>query len=242
MLNTLTEPTDELAHALNKQGISEPNPLQLATLERIPDPNAEIIAKHIWALMGVYMENYSDGKFQIQALCPNKEKRAEFKYYPICDEAISYAINDAVVLNKAGYNIYVGVHPRKPETPNDKNAANEDVEIARVVFVDSDSEESLSKLSADCPVPPSFTVTTGTTPHKRMHCYWILEEPITDMAWYILVQKTLQERFGTDSVHDPRRILRLAGTVSYPNKNKIDRGYKPELVTLEDQDRDEDLS
>ncbi|MDA9291667.1 hypothetical protein N9P99_00265 [Planktomarina temperata] len=38
---------------------------------------------------------------------------------------------------------------------------------------------------------------------------------------------------GTDpSVINPSRIMRIAGTVSYPSQSKVTKGYIPELVTF----------
>ena len=55
-------------------------------------------------------------------------------------------------------------------------------------------------------------------------------------------QRALAAHFGGDSVIDPPRVLRLAGTVNYPSEKKAAKGYVPELVQLktlyDDEQRD----
>jgi hypothetical protein len=47
-------------------------------------------------------------------------------------------------------------------------------------------------------------------------------------------QSEIAKGFGTDqSVINPARIMRVAGTVNYPNRAKLGKGYIPELVTLQ---------
>jgi hypothetical protein len=47
------------------------------------------------------------------------------------------------------------------------------------------------------------------------------------------VQKAIAASLGTDPmVVNPSRIMRVAGTVSWPNKDKVAKGYVPELVTM----------
>ena len=42
----------------------------------------------------------------------------------------------------------------------------------------------------------------------------------------------LKTLFGSDAVQNPDRLMRLAGTVNYPTKDKLERGYVAEPVTL----------
>jgi len=82
---------------------------------------------------------------------------------------------------------------------------------------------------------PKFTmsVKTGTTPFARGHAYWELEEPCQNMDAWKEVQKSIAASLHTDpAVINPSRIMRVAGTVSWPNKKKQEKGYIPELVTM----------
>ena len=51
-------------------------------------------------------------------------------------------------------------------------------------------------------------------------------------AWKQL-QKLLSGNLGTDkAIHNPSRIMRVAGSVSYPTKKKEKRGYQAEITRL----------
>jgi len=82
-------------------------------------------------------------------------------------------------------------------------------------------------------LPPDITVITGTIPHERRHTYWQLTEPCFDMQLWVSKQVQIAEYCKTDgSVRNPSRIMRLPGTVSYPNYAKQAKGYVPELVAM----------
>lgn len=66
-----------------------------------------------------------------------------------------------------------------------------------------------------------------------MHIYWKMQNVINDLSNWTDMQKRLAQYFGTDgSIHNPSRLMRLAGTVSYPAPRKIVRGYQTELTKL----------
>ena len=55
-----------------------------------------------------------------------------------------------------------------------------------------------------------------------------------DMSAWRQAQKALISEFQTDaSIHHPSRIMRLAGTISWPSADKRAKGYIPELVRLD---------
>ena len=73
---------------------------------------------------------------------------------------------------------------------------------------------------------------TGSKPHLRLHLYVKLDGKVTpeELESANVALKTL---FGSDDVADHSRLMRLAGTINYPTKDKRDeRGYVAELVTL----------
>jgi hypothetical protein len=76
-------------------------------------------------------------------------------------------------------------------------------------------------------------VRTGTVPSVRVHVYWTLAEPCYDLAAWRRAQEAIASHFGSDrTVVNPSRIMRLGGTVSYPDSRKQSRGYAPELVRI----------
>ena len=83
---------------------------------------------------------------------------------------------------------------------------------------------------------PDIVVITGTVPHERRHAYWGLSEACTDLELWRSTQLNIATLFATDrSVINPSRIMRVAGTVSYPNTDKQTRGYISELVTMKER-------
>ena len=108
---------------------------------------------------------------------------------------------------------------------------------AHYSFADADDQAGLTgiiKLSELC--EPDIVVTTGTVPHERRHAYWRLSDACTDLELWRSTQFNIATQFATDSrVINPSRIMRVAGTVSYPNTDKQRRGYISELVTMKEK-------
>jgi hypothetical protein len=123
------------------------------------------------------------------------------------------------------------VNPRKPGTFPTARADARDIELAFFQFVDCDSQDSIDLLER-APLPYSLAVVTGHTPSPRLHAYWELEDPTFNMKAWSTQQCGLREHFKGDAVIDPPRIMRLAGTVNYPGRHKVCRGYRIENVTL----------
>jgi hypothetical protein len=79
---------------------------------------------------------------------------------------------------------------------------------------------------------PAIVVTTGTVPHARRHLYFKLDGAVTPDQLKA-ANAALKALLGSDDIQNPDRVLRLAGTVSYPSPDKQERGYVAELVTLQ---------
>ena len=206
-------------------------------------PDAGLMAQHLNQLFKPCIEQYPDGLIEIRCICPDT-KAVDAKLFEIAKAGLAAAVDFAGDQNTAGKNVYVGVNPRKPGTRRDKAASAADVEIAFHCFGDLDSEESTDRLleflaNGSDGLRYSFAVTTGETPSTRVHVYWALEEPACNLNSWRDVQRRIATHFAGDSVIDPPRIMRLAGTVSYPDAKKIDRGYVSELVTIRTEYEDD---
>ena len=80
---------------------------------------------------------------------------------------------------------------------------------------------------------PEMEVVTGTKPFLRNHMYFRFDEPMTDMLRWSELQKCLIKEFGTDTaIHNPSRLMRIAGSVAYPSKKKLEKQYQRELTKL----------
>jgi putative DNA primase/helicase len=202
-----------------------------------------LMALHLNQLFEPCIEQYPDGLIEIRCICPHS-KPVGVKLFEITENGIAAAIDFARGQNAAGKNVYVGVNPRKPGTPRHEAASAADVEIAFHCFGDLDSEESTDRLLEFLAEESeesrySFAVTTGEIPSTRVHIYWALEEPARNLNCWRDVQRRIATHFAGDSVIDPPRIMRLAGTASYPDAKKKDRGYVSELVTIRTEYEDD---
>jgi hypothetical protein len=114
-------------------------------------------------------------------------------------------------LNDGGEHIFVGVNPRKGH--GGRTAA--DVVCARCLWADFDdtiTDAVRFKLSETTLSAPTMMVNSG----HGVHCYWRLEESITDLGAWSQWQKDLAALLGSDSaVHDAPRLTRLPGFVNH---------------------------
>jgi hypothetical protein len=196
---------------------------------RMHKPDAEVIRDNLVRLFGPFQETYPEGKIQIDAGDPRKETPWSWQYFNISD--IDKAVEYAAEKNEQGFNLYVGVNPRRPNIFPGTAARDDDIEVSLYNFADLDTQEALDA-AKDMPIQYTFAVTTGREPHKRVHFYWQLDMPQRNMKAWTDRQAGLADHFKGDRVIDPRRIMRLAGTVSHPPAHKVQRGYKTEFVTL----------
>ena len=111
-------------------------------------------------------------------------------------------------------------------------------------WTDFDGEGDAARVEAilkDKDIRPAEVVTTGTIPHRRFQVHFeLLGKPSEDgldpgnptADELTAVNTALKELLGGDDVQNADRVMRLAGTVSYPSPGKVERGYVPELVRL----------
>lgn len=208
-----------------------------SVVESIMQPDEPTIKAHLEVLFAPLREEYPQGLIEI---CYGPEKPNKAAYFNLHPDGIADATAFAASRARAGENIYVGVNPRKPNTNLAQRAADRDVEISIWQFADLDKAESLEGLGRKLrPLPPFYTVDTGTIPHRRPHLYWLLEEPVRNMEAWTQRQSGLAAQLGGDAVINPSRIMRLAGTVNFPPPHKVQRGYRVELATIKTVFEDE---
>ena len=155
---------------------------------------------------------------------------ARFKHTDIDD-----AVQHAEAMNNAKANIYMCINPVDPITPIPAGKAAKDTDIlaAFYCFADADTEGAMENIKQFAGPKLTMSVKTGSTPFARGHAYWQLEEPCKNLDAWREVQKSIAASLHTDpAVINPSRIMRVAGTVSWPNQKKQDKGYIPELVTM----------
>jgi hypothetical protein len=175
------------------------------------------------------------GGFEIRCLGENRSTVSQI----FALEAVSEATDLAVRMNTNNLNVYMTINPIDMDAvvKSGKSANDGDILRAHYSFADADDVQGITGLNELAGlIVPDITVTTGTIPHERRHAYWRLTEPCLDLPLWKERQKQIAAKFKTDkAVVNPSRIMRLAGTVSYPNPAKLAKGYVPELVTMHER-------
>ena len=206
-------------------------------VESIMQPEEGAIKAHLETLFAPLREEYPSGLIELRHGSPAPNRSAYFNLQP---DGIADAVAFAAARSRAGDNVYVGANPRKPSAWGNGAANDTDVEIAAWQFADIDKAEALDGLGRKLrALLPTFSVDTGTIPHRRPHLYWLLDEPVRNMAEWTQRQRGIAATLEGDAVINPSRIMRLAGTVNFPPQHKVQRGYRVEVVGLRTQFDDE---
>jgi hypothetical protein len=198
-----------------------------------PQPCPKIITRFISEITQDWLSCPNQhGIFEIRCLGENRTTINHRFALDASDEATDLAVQ----MNKTKLNVYMTINPIDSNALIKAGSGAKDTDIMRAhySFADADDQAGLTgiiKLSELC--EPDIVVITGTAPHERRHAYWRLSEPCADLQLWRSKQSKIATLFATDgSVINASRVMRLAGTVSYPNTKKQTRGYVPELVTM----------
>jgi hypothetical protein len=141
------------------------------------------------------------------------------------------AVDWAESMNGLGFNIYAVRNPIRADISG--SASDKDIIGAFFLWADCDEPASADNVRRFDGPQWSASVVTGKIPNTRVHAYWQLEEPCTDMAEWRAMQESIASHFGSDrTVVNPSRIMRVGGTVAYPASHKQERGYVKELTVL----------
>ena len=120
-------------------------------------------------------------------------------------------------LNARGAQCYFGANPRKRSGESKEDG----VALARGLFADFDGgvtvEEAWSRIKAAGLPMPTVTIVTG----GGVHCWWRLDEPVTDAKLWSKLQKQLAQALGSDqTVHDWPRLARLIPFTNHKYEHK----------------------
>lgn len=133
-------------------------------------------------------------------------------------------------------NVYFGAALRDPEIGRHARSSKADVTAALAVWADFDKPETgdaAIKEMISMGMRPNRVILTGAVPHRRLHVYWLLEEPCPDIQRVEAINGRIAAMFGGDpAVKDASRILRLPGTTSWARKE----GRVNETIVVEPGD------
>ena len=205
----------------------------LPSIEMAPvSPNKSDISAHLFALFDpAFVQPYPDAWFEIAYGRPDGALNAAANF-SVFD--LEKAAEFAEAKNKAGYNVYVGAALRQGEKPASGRANGDHVLDASHAWAEFDGAgdaEHINEILKGHKLTPAMVVTTGTVPHLREHLYFKLDGTVTP-AKLEAANTALCKLLDSDAVQNPDRVMRLAGTVSYPSPKKKGRGYVAELTIL----------
>ena len=192
-----------------------------------------VISQFISIITRDWSNNFKkSGSFEIRCLAENREPVSQIFALDAVDEATDLAAR----MNAMKLNVYMSINPSDPDSiaKSGKSTKDDDILRAHFSFADADDVQGLRGLSELFKlIEPDIIVTTGTIPHERCHAYWRLIEPCLDLTLWKERQIQIAMKFKTDkAVVNPSRIMRVAGTVSYPSRTKLTKGYVQEFVTM----------
>lgn len=147
----------------------------------------------------------------------------------------------AAARNAAGDNVYFSVNAPKDGSPDNK-LRKEHISAIRALHVDIDprpnaplSEErarirALAEASLSTACPPSAIIDSG----GGFQLFWLLQEPIpatpASIQWAEAQGRALSSVFGGDATQNVDRIMRLPGSINWPDAKKRAAGRTPAVA------------
>ena len=198
------------------------------------EPDAAAMRAHLEWLVAPAQAKHGDALVEIAWDTGGDGIPRHARLFPITAKGLAEAVTNAVSLNfKYDCNIYVGMMLKRPGTRWSKRTRKSDCYVATAIPVDIDKNAEATNAALAQVGTPQLTVTTGTIPERREQKWLRLSEPCTDVEPVESAFDHLVDHVGGDrDAKGAGRLMRLAGSCSYPCQKKQQRGYKPELTTL----------
>jgi len=145
---------------------------------------------------------------------------------------VAMAVTAATAANLAGNNIYVGTTLKGAATPMLGRTSNAHAAMATCLALDFDSEFVTGARRLGCIARPQQILITGTQPGLRGQL-WVRLAPSFNLKVWSHLNRELAACCEADlNAVGLNRLMRLPGTISYPNTVKRSRGYSIELTQL----------
>lgn len=216
--------TEELGDNMLHKKANPPRDSKIKNKPSTADLSEEEMARMFLTL--IHQE--CPGQLQIRTIHPTTN--ATKSYWPkSLDEAVRIALNQS-----DSWNVYFGVSTRRDQSSGKKS----NVSHFPGVWVDLDfkdfeggEEDAREKLEA-FPLKPTLLVHSS----GGFHPYFLLDEAIMVTPESLPMLEALNKAFATalggDHCHSIEHILRIPGTMNFPDEKKRLRGRVPEPVRL----------
>ena len=141
---------------------------------------------------------------------------------------IETALAEAAKANTNGFNIYWTVNRVVPGL--NKKPGKRDIRAARFVHVDIDPPKSggafdkaeITAALQGIVCPPSFIIDSG----GGLQAFWRLEDPCANLDSIEGINFQVRDWFEADACQNIDRLMRVPGSVNYPDIRKAGRGRK----------------
>lgn len=178
--------------------------------------------------IGCFLQRYSPDAIQLTAIPAQGGAPKSMWFGADIQRACEWAVSQ----NAQGQNIYWSVNAVRPDL--NKKATKADVRRIRYAHVDIDPPKDGSPFNkADKALdlelgelPPTFIVDSG----GGLQAFWRLEGEISPDE-VEQINRLIAHRYGGDNCHNVDRIMRVPGTVNYPNASKRAAGRVAALAT-----------
>jgi hypothetical protein len=190
-------------------------------------PDKAAIRRDLEYMTRRWSELNEPAQFEIRAFGEGKQPQTAL-FRP---EWIEDAVEWIASMNALRFNCYAVRNPIRMSVT--RSASDPDIIAAFFLWADCDEPAAAGNVSRFDGPKWSANVTTGRTPDTRVHVYWELDVPTTDLGAWRQLQSDIAAHFMSDgSVVNPSRIMRIGGTISWPAAHKREKGYITEICTL----------
>lgn len=194
-----------------------------------------------------FLVSWPSSKIHVTAIHPDRAgpDKVRARTFDKSDKRLANWVGRGI---KNGYGIYFNGNDLGADLSDQHKHAFED-EVTRLIafHVDADVDKSITDpvtfetAKADLlegihndPLRPSYIIDSG----NGFGCFWVLKEPVKvtpeNRGMLRAINIALSARFGGDKCHDLCHVMRVPGTVNYPNelKRKRNRPTSPtRLIT-----------
>ncbi|MET4207714.1 AAA family ATPase [Bradyrhizobium sp. LA2.1] len=195
-------------------------------------PNEAEIGAFLYALFAPdFVHQHPDA--WIEVVCIKPGEPIKWRFFSAHD--LKPIVEHVAHMNGLGYNCYVGAALRHGNKPPKGRASKEHFCAARVSWIDCDNAgdyERVVAISKREQLRPALVVQTGSKPHWRGQVHFLNNEPLNDPKDVEDANTALRDLFQSDDVQNCDRLVRIGGTINYPNEAKRARGYVTELTTV----------
>lgn len=133
----------------------------------------------------------------------------------------------------AGDNLYLVIGNANAASGKSGGITDADITSMPALFVEWDDRPQHEQLQAwqQLGLPePSLMVTTGG---KSIHCYWLLQQPISPAEWKAITARLIEHCGSDRACSNPSRVMRLPGTAYRDKKSGAVTGHAAILHTAE---------